>query len=75
MSRNREPRGVPPIPRDAPIIRDLGKLMELPLRSTSEALSVLEWEAILVGMYWRLTQQADLRIPVDEKRWFFPVTK
>ena len=56
MSRNRETRGVPPIPRNAPIMRDLGKLKELPPRSTSEALSVLEREAILVGMYWELTQ-------------------
>ena len=37
-------------------MRDLGKLKELPPRSTSEALSVLEREAILVGMYWELTQ-------------------
>ena len=33
-----------------PLINGIG------IRSTSEALSVLEREAILVGMYWELTQ-------------------
>ena len=56
-SLNRVSRGVPPIARNAPIMRDLGKLKALPLRSTSEGLSVLERKAILVGMYWGLIQK------------------
>jgi len=38
-------------------MKDLGKLKELLPRSTSEALSVLEREAMLVGMFWGLTQK------------------
>lgn len=42
---------------EPPIARDLEKLEELPPRSSSEALSVSEREAILVGKYWGLTQK------------------
>jgi len=38
-------------------MKDLGKLKELLPRLTSEALSVLEREAMLVGMFWGLTQK------------------
>ena len=57
MVRKREIRGLPPIPRDPPIMKDLQRLKELPPRGSNESLSVLEREAILVGMYWGLTQK------------------
>ena len=49
MSRNREARGVPQFPRNASIMKDLGKLKEMLPRSTSAALSVLEQEANWLG--------------------------
>ncbi len=57
MVRNRVARGIPPIHRDPPIMKDLDKLAGLPPRSPTESLSVLEREAILAGNYWRLTQR------------------
>ena len=57
MSRNSQSRGVPPIPRDPPIMKDLQNLKELPPRGSNESLSVLEREAILVGIFWGLTQK------------------
>ncbi len=57
MVRDRVARGLPPIPRDPPIMKDLEKLANLPPRSPTESLSVFEREAILVGIYWRLTQR------------------
>ena len=38
-------------------MRDLQILKKLPPRGSNESLSVLEREAILVGMYWGLTQK------------------
>ena len=57
MVRNRVDRGIPPIPREPPIMKDLDKLAGLPPRSPTESLSVLEREAILVGIYWGLTKR------------------
>ena len=42
MVSNRVARGVPPIPREPPIMKDLDKLAGLPPRSPTESLSVLE---------------------------------
>ena len=57
MARNRVARGLPPIPREAPIMKDLDKLANLPPRTKTESLSVLEREAILAGIYWGLTKR------------------
>jgi len=49
--------GSQPISREPPIMRDLRILKELPPRSGRDWLSMLDREAILVGMYWGLTQK------------------
>ena len=38
-------------------MKDLDKLAGLPPRTKTESLLVFEREAILVGIYWRLTQR------------------
>ena len=60
MVRKSEIRGALPISREPPIMRDLQKLKELPPRGSNESLSVLEREAILVGMFWGLCRYCDL---------------
>ena len=75
MSLNRSSRGVPQFPRKAQITKNLGKLKELLPRSTSEALPVLEREAILVGMYWELTQSESAPTGGCKEVVFYPVTR
>ncbi len=54
---SRRGMGSQAISREPPIMRDLRTLKELPPRSGHEWLSTLEREAILVGIYWGLTQK------------------
>ena len=54
---SRRSMGHQAISREPPIMRDLRTLKELPPRSGHDWLSTLEREAILVGMYWGLTQK------------------
>jgi len=77
MVRNRVARGLPPIPREPQIIKDLGELANLPPRNWNEALTVLDKEAILARIYWGLTQRRICKnwnlSPTSVKRFKFAI--
>ncbi len=72
---SRRLRGSQSISREPPIMRDLRILKELPPRSGHDGLSTLEREAILVGMYWELTQSESAPTGGCREVDFYPVTR